>query len=132
MVHVKSYAGFLLLEACLSILLVGIISCIIAGWYMQLVRVETEIARRIQAVLLAQSLIEEFKAFGRLPSLKKKAGFSISWDLRPDSFITDFRHVAVTINRVRDGKQKSFCLKTGILLPGLPLKRFVSPARVFP
>ncbi len=130
--HVKSYKGFLLLEACLSILLVGVFSCVMASWYIQLVRIETEIARRIQAVMLAQSLIEEFKAFGRLPTLKKKAGSAISWDIGPDPLITDFRHVAVTISRICDGRQKSFCLKTGILLPRLPLKGFVSPARVVP
>lgn len=104
--------GFLLLEACLSILILGVFAYVIASWHMNLIQAEQEIAHRMDAVMLAQSLIEEYKALGKIPKIKKQANFSVVWDAQSDEKIAHFMHVALTIG----GEGKSFTLKTGFLV----------------
>ena len=57
-------AGFLLLEACIGLLLVGLFGSIVSAWYIQIIRVEQEIAHRVQSAIHVQSQAEEIKAFG--------------------------------------------------------------------
>ena len=63
---VKKHPGFLLLEACIGLLLVGLFGCIVSAWYIQIIRVEQEIVQRVQTVVSTQSQAEEVKAFGTI------------------------------------------------------------------
>ncbi len=66
-----STKGFLLLEACISVLLIGLLGFSITAWYLHLVALEKEMIQRIQAVMLARSLLEKYKAFLTVPQEKK-------------------------------------------------------------
>lgn len=108
-----THSGFLLLECCVSLLLLGLISGLVSSWYIQLMSVEQATVQRIQAIMLAQSLIEHYKAYGRPPLYKTKNGFAISWEITSDKHISDFMHVRVTLRGNSDGKY--FSLSTGFI-----------------
>lgn len=96
--------GFFLLEACMGILLLGIIGCVMATWKNTLTHAEQEIVDRIKAILLARSLLEEYRATGSAPTCAKKEGFAVMWQMLPE-------YVSVTVR----SKLRTCTLKTKVV-----------------
>lgn len=96
--------GFFLLEACMGIVLLGIIACVLATWQSALTRAEQEIVHRIKAIMLARSLLEEYRATGSAPTCTQKDGFAVMWQTTPE-------YVSVTVRSAL----RTCTLKTGIL-----------------
>lgn len=115
MIYILKKSGFFLLEACLSIFLIGIFGFLLSTWQVHLSKAESDIRCRVQAVTLARSCVEEFKALGRVITIDKKDGFQVSWEVLPDRAVPHFSHVTVTVSKIIDKNRKLFILKTGIL-----------------
>lgn len=107
-------SGFLLVEACASIVLIGIFGFLLSTWYIQIIRAEEKIMHRVQAILLAHSCIEEFKALGAPPDIHINNGFTVTWQMTPDSTIPHFMHVTVTVSKVIEEQNITYTLHTGI------------------
>ena len=115
MIYILQKSGFFLLEACISIFLIGIFGFLLSTWHVHLSKAESDIRCRVQALTLARSCIEEFKALGRMPTIEKKDGFKVSWEVVPDRQVPHFSHVTVTVSKIIENNRKLFTLKTGIL-----------------
>lgn len=81
----KNVQGFFLLEACVSILLLGIFGTLLAAWQVALIRVEQDCIWRIKTLMYARSLLEKYKATGHMPACQKKGRYVVSWHAAGDT-----------------------------------------------
>ena len=70
-----NYRGFLLLELLFSLLMVGIIASSCALWYCRLSDNATQLHNRLQALVIATSIVEQLHA-GTLSVARVRAGYS--------------------------------------------------------
>ena len=106
-----SRRGFLLLETAMSILIIGIFGFVITHWSAGLIRAEIDLIERLKIVMLAQSLLEEYKAFGSIPQPNPKNQYLLTWDKKLDRK-GDTHLITVQVQRRIGDKFKSYSLQT--------------------
>lgn len=107
--------GFLLIELAAALLVITLISGLLAFWQANLTTTCQNIKKRTQALFLATSLIEEYKAFKTIP-LKKRDSFAIRFDVEPAQNLPSFVYVTVFIDWELHTIPHKLCIKSGVLV----------------
>lgn len=110
MSKLQGRSGFLLLETCLSMVLLAMMGCIMSSWLATLTQVEEDTVQRIKALMMARSAIEKYKAFNKVPTGAKKRGVTVSLHNRNDSSEPNRRAITVTVTYGRKEMEKQYIL----------------------
>ncbi len=108
--------GFLLFEACISLLLVALCATILSMWYSHFIEEHTSIKKRVHALLYASSLLEYIRVYKAIPKHQKHKDYSVQWNVVPDTTIPSFKHITVTVTWAGRRKNSRVHLSTGAVI----------------
>lgn len=105
--------GFMMLEVACALVLVLLVSVVLVQWQSILADAGQNLTRRAQALILACSVIEQYRATGE--QISTAAGFTIIGEYIPDQATPEFYWVQVTITWQEKHITQTISLRTGVL-----------------
>ena len=107
--------GFFLVDVVIGIVLLCLWTCLLAAWYQQVQSQKQQSTKRLQALCLASSLLNEYRATKKQPTGTQE-GYTITWLVKNDPQIPTFKHITLTLAWQLKSIRQDLSIETGIAL----------------
>jgi hypothetical protein len=110
--NAKRKAGSLLIELVIGIALLATVSGSMLAWYTSIVKEQSSVLLRAQALMYATTLLEKLRATGQ-KSTETHHRFKVTWHTHKDSVVSSYTFIEIHVQWQEGRKMQMIILKTG-------------------